>query len=319
MRKIIIADNVPKLIEELHSKLPDWETIVCEDRNRHLPQMKEAEIFIGWGDKIPFVLEYAENLKWIQCMSAGVDSVPFARLRERGIFLTTASGVHANSISETVLGIMMAFSRQLFNIHIDQMNKRWNHDYSDIGGLTEIHDKTIGIVGAGAIGVELARLAKAFNMRTLGCRRSGKDAPHIDKMVDTAGLHTLLAESDYVVNILPGTDETVGLFGDAEFAAMKNTAVYIAVGRGNTTNTDAVVRAMETGAIAGAGLDVVDPEPLPADSPLWGMRNVYIGSHNAGGTDRYMERGLAIFSENLSAYTAGKTPGLNLVDYDLQY
>lgn len=314
MPKLVAFSGIGGYADQLQAMLPGWE-IVCDDPGAHV---STAEILYGWPGNAAGI-ENAAALKWIQVTSAGVDYIPFGLLRERGIYLTTASGVHANSISESIFGIMLGFSRQLFNIHKDQLSKKWNHDYSDKGGLTEIHGKTIGIIGAGTVGRETARLAKAFQMRTLGFRRSGEAASHIDQMYGPGGLHELLRQSDYVVNILPYTKDTDKLIGEKEFAAMKPAAVYINVGRGKTTDTAAVIRALETKQITAAGLDCVDPEPLPPDSPLWSMDNVFIGSHNSGGTDRYAERAIEIFMANLRDYLAGKAPGLNLVDYDLQY
>lgn len=315
MRKIAFTNNFEGYRQAIADKLPGWELVMGSGADI-AANLSDIEILLGWvGSKE--ALENAHKLKWIQVLSAGVDSVPFSILKERGIMLTTASGVHANPISETILGMMLGFSRRLFSLHEGQLNNIWGGDYS--GGQVEIHGKTLGIIGAGAIGSETAKLAKAFNMRVLGFRRSGGKLENFDKMYGPGELGEMLSQSDYVANILPATKDTIGLIGASEFEAMKNTAVYINVGRGKTTDTSALINALEIGGIAAAGLDVTDPEPLPADSPLWGMKNVLITSHTAGGTDMYMERAMEIFFSNLEDYLAGRALGRNLVDLDLQY
>jgi len=314
MRKIAITGFKEESRKIFKEKLPGWEIALSPNRADIDKLAVGAEILLGWCGKE--LVEKNPSLKWIQLLSAGVDYMPFDILKERGVYLTNASGVHANSISESILGMMLGFSRKLFAIHKNQINGEWT---GGIAGLTEIHGKTIGIIGTGAIGKETARLAKAFNMRTIGMRRSGEPLEYIDVMYGADGLNKLLAESDYVVNIVPATKATINMINDDAFKAMKNTAVYITVGRGNTTDTDAIIRALNSGEIAAAGLDVVEPEPLPSDSPLWKMDNVFIGGHNAGGTDKYMERALEIFLANLEDYLAGRKPGRNLVDMDLQY
>jgi len=318
MPKLIYLDENSDYLPALKEKLPGWEIIYgAPADDKAIKHLADAEVYYGWWDsRIGDMLDTAQNLKWIQVISAGVDNIPLEALRDKGVLLTSANGVHANNISETIFGMMLGFARNLFNLHRDQTRKAWRDDRSV---MKEIHGKAIGIIGAGAIGCEVARLAKAFEMRTIGMRRSGGGAPHVDEMLDGAGLHKLLSESDYIVNILPLTPETEGMIGKPEFAAMKPTAYYFTAGRGKTTDQDALIEALRQGKLAGAGLDVTDPEPLPKDSPLWEMENVFIGGHTSGGTDRYQERAMEIFMRNLDDYLTEKIPGCNLVDYKKQY
>ena len=177
----------------------------------------------------------------------------------------------------------------------------------------------MGIIGAGEIGSETARIAQAFGMRTVGIRRSGQPAPHFDEIYDGAHALDVLAMSDVVVNILPGTDETRHWFNRARLAAMKPSALFLNVGRGMTVDTSALVEALREGRLAGAGLDVFEEEPLPDDHPLWKFDNVIVTPHIGGITASFKERIADLLAENLSAYAKTGKPKLNEVDYRLRY
>ena len=185
-------------------------------------------------------------------------------------------------------------------------------------GADVLAGHTLGVAGLGAIGLRAAQLAGAFGMRVAAIRRHPQPAPGVEWVGSMDDLPRLLGESDYVVNLLPLTRETRGVFGRAQFAAMKPTAIYTSYGRGATTNTAALVAALRAGTIRGAGLDVVDPEPLPAGHPLWTMDNVVLTPHCSGLHERYNENALAIFLENLRRYRAG-LPLNNVVDKALGY
>jgi phosphoglycerate dehydrogenase-like enzyme len=318
MRKLVIFGDYSPYLPAIRDRLPGWE-VAGGDGADVLPHLETAEVSFGAVIPTPEQFARAKNLKWMQVVSAGAELMPLAGLEARDIWLTTANGVHAFSISESVFGMMLSFSRQLFNIRDRQSKRIWRDNYDHLGGFTEIHGKTLGLIGVGAIGKETARLAKAFGMTVLGYRRTGEQTDYVDEMFGGDTLRDMLSRCDYVVNSLPATPFTEKMIGAAEFAAMRNSAYYITVGRGVTTDTGAIIDAINSGQIRGAGLDVVDPEPLPADSPLWDMPNVFIGSHQSGGTDRYDERAVGIFLSNLEDYLAGKAPGRNLVNYKLGY
>ncbi|MDF2725037.1 MAG: 2-hydroxyacid dehydrogenase [Paenibacillus sp.] len=279
----------------------------------HLP---DAEIILGWSRSvIDGCLVAGTKLKWVQNWGAGVDKFPIQRLADCGVTLTTASGVHANPISETIFAMMLAFSRNVHQAIRNQEKKVWGVKT----GMNEVHGATIGIVGVGAIGEEVARLAKAFGMTVLGVRRSGGQSPHVDRMYDSSGLDDVLAESDYLVVTVPSTEETRHMFGEPQFAKMKPSAIFINIGRGATTDTEALIAALRNGTIAGAGLDVFEQEPLPATSPLWDMDNVIMTPHNSGATVHYDSRGMDIFIANLKHYIETGRPKQNVVDYSRQY
>jgi phosphoglycerate dehydrogenase-like enzyme len=313
---VFVVKLTEENVERVRRVVPDWEIIQGKDSDVWLPHLREAEIVIGWNQHVlKECLSQETSLRWVQTWSAGVNTIPIDDLDKRGIILTNASGVHAFPISETIFGMMLAFTRR---IHLYIQNQQTN---SWAGGPNplELHGKTIGILGVGAIGQETARLAKAFGMHVLGYRRSGKPAEYVDEMVSVNGLHHLLAESDYVVNALPLTPETHHLIGVEQLRVMKPTAFYVNIGRGETTNTDALLSALRNKEIAGAGLDVFEQEPLLADHPLWDLENVIITPHNAGATAQYTDRVLDIFLPNLLDYLEGKNVRRNRVDFTRQY
>jgi phosphoglycerate dehydrogenase-like enzyme len=296
---------------------PDWEIIrKTEDSSHWKERLKDAEIVLGWNrDAAEQVLTPGSKLRWVQNWGAGVDKMPLNAFARHGVTVTNTSGIHAFPISETILAMMMMFARKLHTAVRYQGRREWGN----FGELDEIHQQTVGVIGVGAIGEETARLAKAFGMKVLGVRLSGKPSPNVDLMFDLTGLNEVLKQSDFVVNTLPSTDRTRHIFGRSEFQAMKSTAYYINIGRGATTDTAALVEALREDKIAGAGLDVFEQEPLPPESPLWDMENVIITPHNAGSTVAYDERAMDIFLHNLQDYVNGREPSVNRVDLEKQY
>jgi phosphoglycerate dehydrogenase-like enzyme len=303
--------------DRIQQSAPGWEVVKRNDESPLWKErLKEAEIVVGWNrTAAEEVLGPESKLRWVQNWGAGVDRMPLGEFARLGVTVTNASGVHAFPISETILAMMMMFARKLHTAVRYQARREWG----DFGTLTEIHRRTVGIIGVGAIGEETARLAKAFGMKVLGVRLSGQPSAYVDRMFDLTGLSEVLWESDYVVMTLPLTDQTRHVFGRAEFELMKSTACYINIGRGATTDTGALVEALQNGTIAGAALDVFEQEPLPAESPLWDMDNVIMTPHNAGSTVEYDARALDIFLHNLQEYVAGRSPSRSCVDLQKQY
>jgi D-2-hydroxyacid dehydrogenase (NADP+) len=253
----------------------------------------------------------AAKLRWIQTLGAGVEWLVGTPLPP-GLIVTNASGVHPEPIAEHIFGLILALTRRLPEVLALQRERRWDTERFSTG-ISTLAGATLGIVGVGAIGRHVAQLGAAFGMRVLGLRRAAAAAPNVQHMYRPDELLALLAESHYVVNALPLTAQTRGLFGPREFAAMRGDAVFINIGRGGTVQTEALVSALNDKRIRGAGLDVTDPEPLPSEHPLWNVPNVIITPHFSGGRPDYVERALAIFSDNLGRYAAAE-PLRNLVD-----
>jgi phosphoglycerate dehydrogenase-like enzyme len=277
-----------------------------------LPTDELAGVTIGYfsGDTWPgavagmarsLLRASGKQLRWVQSFSAGVDNEVFGRLLDNGVRLTTASGTSASPIAQTVVLYMLALSRDLRGFMRDQDARRWNT--REIG---ELDGATLAVVGMGPIGTEVARLGTALGMRVEAVRRRPGSA---DEPWATRGfgeLHGVLGRSDWVVCALPLVEKTRGLFGAAEFAAMRRGARFVNVGRGDLVDEPALVAALQSGHLGGAGLDVFAVEPLPAESPLWAMDNVIITPHSSGESRRADERTHALFLDNLRRWTASQ-------------
>jgi D-2-hydroxyacid dehydrogenase (NADP+) len=258
----------------------------------------------------------APKLKWVQMMSAGVDRLVRSEIWQSAVLITGVSGIHAAPISEFVILEMLMFAKNAPQFFRMKEKREWKRF-----APTVLRSRTVGIVGLGSIGKEVARLAGAFGMRVIATRRSTRQpgrARYVDLLLPAARLKQLLSESDFVVIATPLTAETRGLIGEDELRAMKPTAYIINIARGGIIDEEALVRAIEEKRIAGAGLDVTSSEPLPADSRLWDFDNIILSPHISGGMDDYMERATDLFCENLRRYLDGKKL-LNLVDRDRGY
>ncbi|MBI2912308.1 MAG: D-2-hydroxyacid dehydrogenase [Chloroflexi bacterium] len=258
------------------------------------------------------ILERAPRLGWVQLTSAGVDRLLDSPLLRSGVTVTTASGIHAVAIGEYVIGAMLAFTKGLPRAFRAQAERAWRPYWAD-----ELYGKTVGIVGLGAIGGYVAKLAAALGMRVLAIRRSARRrrsrAGDIDDLLPPSQLPYLLGESDFVVVAVPLTPDTRGMIGAEELRAMKPRAVIINIARGAIIQEEALLRALKEGWIAGAALDVFQREPLPPESEFWGMENVIVTAHVSGGTPRYMQLAVDLFCDNLRRYLAGE-PLRNVVD-----
>ncbi|MCH8950235.1 MAG: D-2-hydroxyacid dehydrogenase [Chloroflexi bacterium] len=286
--------------------------------------MSEAEVLFGfWGPGLiemyptPQALrEAAPRLRWLQLTSAGLDRAARSGLLESDLMVTSASGLHATPIGEYVLCLMLMFCKGAHRFVRAQDRGEWIRYMPQ-----ELYGKTVGVVGLGHIGAEVARLSKAFGCRVLATRRSLTERTVDDalgELLPSAELPHLLAESDFVVLAVPLTEETRQLIGEAELRTMKPTAVLINIARGAVVDQGALVQALKDGVIAGAGLDVFEQEPLAEDSELWQMENVIMSPHISGGTEIYNQRAVGIFCDNLRRYLAGE-PLMNLADPERGY
>jgi D-2-hydroxyacid dehydrogenase (NADP+) len=272
--------------------------------------LAEAEVIYGLMLS-QNILARAPKLKWVQTMSAGVDRFATTDIWQSPVILTGVSGIHATPIGEFALEFMLMFAKQAPLCFQMQQKHKWQRFMP-----TVLRSKTVGIVGLGSIGREIARLSKAFGMRVIATRRSVRQATrarYVDKLLPSKQLQQLLAESDYVVLALPLTPETRGIIGEKELRTMKSTAYLINIARGGVVDEKALIRALDEKWIAGAGLDVVATEPLPADSRLWEFDNVILTPHVSGGMEDYAARATEIFCENLRRYLHGKKL-INVID-----
>jgi phosphoglycerate dehydrogenase-like enzyme len=267
------------------------------------------------------VVGRAASLRWVQLTSAGVDRMLDSELARSGVTITTASGVHSVPIGEYVMGVMLALAKGLPGAMRAQTERAWRPYLAE-----ELHGKTVGIVGLGAIGGYVAMLAKADGMRVLAMRRSAQKrssgaaaaVSDVDELLPPSDLPYLLSESDYVVIAVPLTAESRGLIGERELRSMKPTARIINIARGPIIDEAALVRALKEGWIAGAALDVFEQEPLSPESELWALENLILTPHISGGTPVYMERAVELFCDNLRRYLKGE-PLRNAVDVHRGY
>ncbi len=292
--------------------------LVTEDRDEMEAALDDIEIAACQFPRD--LLLRARNLRWYQQWAAGANwLLRYPEAAEMDFVLTSASGVHAIPISEHIFALLLAFARMIDQSVRCQTRGEWMPDEQKKKNVFELAGKTMVLIGVGAIGERTARVATAFGMRVLGVRRNpDRGAAGVEAMFGPDRLLDVLPEADFVVITVPLTEETRGMIGERELRAMKPTAYLVNIGRGGTVDESALVRALEEGWIAGAGLDVFETEPLPEDSPLWRMENVIVTAHYAGFNPHYDERAMAIFLDNLRRYRAGE-PLRNVVDKKLGY
>ena len=339
LRVLVTFALEPELLERIRTVDPRVEVDLLDREQRQLlrgfryPSEREraavaeglqgafdrADVVFGfWGAELHRAFtdagsigDVAPHLKWIQLTSAGADRLLSSGFIESGITVTTVSGLHATPIGEYVLCVMLMFAKGAPGFLRAQARHEWLRYMPK-----ELLGATVGIVGMGHIGEEVARLAKAFGCRIVATRRSVQAATRdalADELLPASELHRLLEVSDYVVLAVPLTLETRGMIGGAELRAMKPDAVLVNIARGAVVDEPALVEALRERLIAGAALDVFEREPLPEDSPLWELDNVIISPHISGGTEIYNQRAVDIFADNLRRYLAGE-PLRNVVD-----
>jgi phosphoglycerate dehydrogenase-like enzyme len=269
--------------------------------------IETASVFAGTLK--PADLSRAQSLQWVHSWSAGANSDLSEEMVASPVQLTSSVGNGAVPLAEHSMLMMMMLNRDVNRWARAQAEHRWDRFTHG-----ELKNNTVGIIGVGHSGADLARKAQAFHMRVLGLRRRPEIAVDgIDRMYSPQQLDKLLPECDFVVVTAPITVDTEGMFGEAEFRAMKDTAYWICISRGGIADDDALLEALRKGWIAGAGLDAHGVEPLPGDSAFWDLPNVIVTPHNGATTAATAQRGVDIFIDNLRRFIAGQ-PLQNLVD-----
>ncbi len=258
----------------------------------------------------------APGLRWIQLISAGVPPELCPLARQRGLTVTNLAGLYGPSIAEHALALMVMLARNLHTAVRNQRERRWERNVMDT--MSDLHGRTLALVGAGNIGRNVARLARAYGMRVVACRRTAKPTPFVDRVYPLAELHALLAEGDFVVVAVPLTAHTEGMLGPAEFLAMKRGAFYVNVSRGGVAQERALMDALMWEHLAGAGLDVFAVEPLPPEDGLWTMPHVIITPHYSGETVNNSALPVERFARNLRAWLSGQ-PLEAVVDLEWGY
>jgi phosphoglycerate dehydrogenase-like enzyme len=295
------AGGGPYLVEAIRERRPDLDLVHAEDDEEMLDAAPDAEIVVT-GRVPDALLDAAASLEWVQCLSAGVDFFDLEALEEREIALTNVSGVHAKPIGQQVMGYLLFFERRLYKGVAQQTEHEWERYLAG-----ELGDATVGIVGVGAIGGQVAEYCQAFDAEVLGTKRDTSEVPDgVDELFGADELEPLLERSDYLVIACPLTDETEGLIDADALATLDEDAVLVNIARGEIVEQDALIEELQNDGLRGAGLDVFEEEPLPEDSPLWDMDHVLVTPHMAGSTPHYWDRAADIFLDNLDRYRAGE-------------
>lgn len=264
--------------------------------------LEEADIIIG--NIRPDLMSQAKNLKWLQLNSAGANDYCKPGIMPAGVILTNATGAYGLALSEHMLAQTLAMMKKLYLYYDNQHQAQWK----DEGPVTSLYGATVVVVGFGDIGRNFGRRVKAMGAQVIGLRRrSGSVPPEADEMGDMAHFNDYLSRADIVASCLPDTPETYRIYDKSRFAAMKKGAYFVNVGRGNNVDQEALREAVLSGHLAGAALDVTDPEPLPSTDPLWKTEGIYITPHISGGyhlqaTHDYIAR---IAVDNLKRFLAG--------------
>lgn len=305
---LIIHPLSDRHLDTITSQVPQAK-ITISDLNNAIDYIAEADVIVTMGltDLQPLFAQ-AVRLKWIHAITAGVEKLIFPESQQSNVIITNSRGIHAIPISEHVLLLMLAFTRRLPLLFKQQAAKQWQRVFP-----AELHDKTVGIIGLGSIGREIAKKSKSMGMHVLATKRELSEEIFINKIYPADSLLEMLPECDFVVVALPLTPQTQGMITLEHFTIMKDSAYLINIARGDIINQADLIQALDQGLIAGAGLDVFEHEPLPTDNPLWSMPNVIISPHVAGSSPYYIERAVKLFANNLASFVNGGEM-LNVVD-----
>jgi phosphoglycerate dehydrogenase-like enzyme len=316
--KVVMNFQFPGPIMEKIREAAQAEVVYEEDRTAFKEALAEAEIVCGFIPGSNW-RELAPHLRWLQNPGAGIDRLLGSSILapDSGVIITTASGVHIYSISEYVFGSMLMFNRSWPKMVELQAQHIWAHENQNYQlQERELVDRTLGIVGLGNIGRRIAQVGHAFGMTIMASRSSvhkGETDPDVDRLFSSTELHEMLGLCDYVVIAVPLTTQTEHLIDEAALRAMPPHSYLVNIARGKVVDENALIRALREGWIGGAGLDVTEQEPLPAESELYGLPNVILTPHISGANEHYAERLGELFVENLRRYRAGQ-PLRNQVD-----
>lgn len=314
---LVLTKTKPHQLERIKQLAVDYDVLTVDEIDEN--DGERVKIIYGWNrsEEVLAFIRTCVNVSWVQATSAGVDYLPENIKNNADVFVTNVSGIHAIPISETVFAYILGTYRNLFYSAKVQANNVW--DVPDPNSFHSLTGKTMLIFGAGNIGEEIARIAKAFRMHTMGVNTSGKDRAFFDQMYALDKSFSAIGQADFVINALPATELTNDLYDKPFFNAMKDSALFINIGRGQAVVEEALIHALEEDLIAGAYLDVFKKEPLPSDSPLWQTKNLLITPHFSGVVEHFRDEIFPIFEENLINFIEKKEPTKNIVRSERGY
>jgi D-2-hydroxyacid dehydrogenase (NADP+) len=295
--------------ERLAPALPGLRFHAGHDRAEALAKCAEADILIIRTDEIfAELIDRMPKLRLIQALTTGTDHIQALPNLPRHVTLAAARGFHGPQMSELAFIFMLHFVRDFRDLFATQAAHRWNRVEQSL-----LVDRTVVIVGVGSIAEDLAQKCKVFGMRVIGVSDGRAEAPHFDAVLPRARLNEAAAQADFLIALVPHTPTTNNLIGAAVFDAMKPSGVLINIARGGVVDEDALIVALREKKIAGAGLDVFRVEPLPKESPLWDMPNVFITSHVGGMADTYGDQVMPLLIENLRAFVNGQPDKMRFI------
>ena len=319
MKNILIMLSPPFLftkeqLDRACSVAGEYKIVTVKSEDVTEEQIKSAEIIFGWPNVD--ILKNAPYLKWLHLPSAGADRYTDKNIyANRNTILTTSTGTFGKPMAEHAVSLILAFYRNL-HLHVrNGMAARWER----FGNTRDFFGSTVGIIGLGDIGGETAKRCKALGAKVIAVKRHVSEKPeYVDELYSEQDINILLENSDAIVMALPNTVHTKGFLSSERINRMKKNAFIVNLGRGSSIDQNALINALKENKIAGAGLDVTDPEPLPKDSPLWYLPNVIITSHTSGFSPTSINRCFDIFLYNLIRYTKNQEL-INTVDFNEGY
>jgi phosphoglycerate dehydrogenase-like enzyme len=298
----------PLMAEAIRARWPQMNVAHLQDYGQVLAEIPDTDIFVGSTLRAP-QFTAAKKLKWVHSTSAGVSQLMYPELRNSQVVVTNASGVFSVPMAEHIIGLLLALARNFPDTLRQQEKAIWSQQelWDKPQHLAELNGTVLLIVGYGSIGREVGKRAQAQGMRVWGVTRSGRgDLAHAEKIIAVAELDAVLPEADYILLCAPDTADTRTLLGEKQMARMKRGARLINVGRGSLWDEAALIRALESGTLAGAATDVAETEPLPPSSPLWRAPNLFITPHTSALSDRLWRRETALLMDLLERWFDGR-------------
>ncbi len=314
MAKVLIYHKIEERhMDYLKNEFGDFNFITSTDREEMEKEIEDSDILITFKlDKE--TLDKAKRIKWVQALSAGIETYPLEEIKKRGIILTNGRGIHKIHMAEYAICIMIMLARNMHTMMRNKNDGKWERKISQ----GEIYGATLGIIGLGSIGMEIAKKSKFMGMKVLGVKRDLIESEYVDKVYPPEEMAEVFKESDYIINLLPSVKSTSELIDKKYFEVMKKDACFINMGRGSTVNEDDMADALKNGRIKAMASDVFKTEPLPEDSPLWEIDDMIITPHICGESNKYFDRAIHIIENNIKAFK-GEGKYINLVNFEKGY
>lgn len=317
MDVLFVGDFTKDIQQQVREQFNTVNFIFVEDYDSAKEYVDTIEVLVTYGSQLNAkVINTAKQLKWVMVLSAGVDRLPFKEIRERKILVTNVRGIHKTSMAEYAISMLLQVYRSEKQLIHQENERNWHKQTIQ---LDEISGKSMLVLGTGAIGQEVARLAQAFHMETYGISRSGRAVKYFDQCYKISELNQVLPKADFVISVLPSTSETKYLLTEKHFKLMRDSAVFLNMGRGSLVKSEVILQAIRNGDIRHAVLDVFEEEPLPADHPLWTEKNITITPHISGNSPYYDKRAIKIFTHNLKVFLKDENNYLNRINIDRGY